>query len=158
MTSDRDDDRAQSEVGSGSRSDSPSNAPIDFDRLETVRERFRTGDRFQRIDAEPAFAPDRLVCRYDHRFYPDSVRAARLVIVWYENGDFSLHYHEDHETEGFDKRWDRHPSSHNAREHIHPGPNAPTPGDHVAHPADWRDVLSTVLTEIEQRQRAFWEP
>jgi hypothetical protein len=32
-----------------------------------------------------------------------------------------------------------------------------SPGDDVDHPDDWRDVLSTALTEIETRQRAFWE-
>ena len=39
---------------------------------------------------------------------------------------------------------------------VHPGPDAPTPGDDTTHPTDWRDVLSTVLSEIEDRQRAFW--
>ena len=132
-------------------------APVDFDRLDVVRERLETDDRFARIDERPEFAPDRVVCVYDSRFYPDSVRSARLEVAWYENGDFSLHYHEEHESGEFDHRWDRHPSDHNARDHVHPGPDAPTPGDDASHPADWRDVLSSVLSEIEDRQRAFWE-
>jgi len=82
---------------------------------------------------------------------------ARLEVVWFENGDFSLHYHEEHDTSEFDHRWDRHPSGHNTRDHVHPGPDAPTPGDDSPHPIDWRDVLSMVLSEIEERQRAFWE-
>lgn len=138
-------------------SDTITGAPIDFDRLEVIAERLATGERFVRIERQPAFAPDRLVCVYDSRFYPSSVRTARLEIVWFENGDFSLHYHEDNSKGTFDHRWDRHPSDHNARDHVHPGPDAPTPGDDASHPEDWRDVLSAVLAEIEDRQRGFWE-
>ena len=133
-----------------------SSAPVDFDRLEVIRDRLATDDRFARSEEQPAFAPDRLVCVYEQRFYPGPVESAHLEIVWYENGDFSLHYHEDHEDGAFDHRWDRHPSDHNERDHVHPGPDAPTPGDDTDHPEDWRDVLSTALAEIEERQRAFW--
>lgn len=141
--------------GDGSR---PQNgAPVDFDRLKAVRERLGADERFSRIEADPAFAPDRLVCVYDDRFYPERVRTARLEVVWYENGDFSLHYHEEHEDGTFDHRWDRHPSDHNAREHVHPGPDAATPGTDASHPNDWRDVLGVALTEVEERQRAFWK-
>jgi hypothetical protein len=134
-----------------------SGAPIDFDRLDAIRKRFTTGDRFSRVDDQPAFAPERLVCVYDQRLYPERVRVARLEIVWFENGDFSVHYHEAHESSEFDHRWDRHPSDHNTRDHVHLEPDAPTPGTDTSPPADWRDVLSTVLSEIEDRQRAFWE-
>lgn len=143
--------------GSDDTTRSRSGAPIDFDRLAVIRERFTTDDRFHRIDGQPASAPEGLVCVYDQRFYPKRVRTARLEIVWFENGDFSLHYREEHETGDFDHRWDRHPSGHNARDPVYPGPDAPTPGDDASHPEDWRDVLSMVLSEIEDRQRAFWE-
>ena len=133
-----------------------SGGPIDFDRLAVIRERFATDDRFTEVDDQLGFAPERLVCQYNRQLYPERVRSARLEIVWFENGDFSLHYHETHETGAFDHRWDRHPSGHNTRDHIHPGPDAPTPGDDTTHPTDWRDVLSTVLSEIEARQRGFW--
>lgn len=133
-----------------------SGASVDFDRLNVVAGRFATDDRFDRLDVQPEFAPDRIVCRYDPGFYPRRVRSARLEIVWFENGDFSLQYHEEHETGTFDHRWDRHPSNHNTRDHVHPGPDAPTPGDDASHPAEWRDVLSTTLREIERRQRGFW--
>lgn len=131
-------------------------APVDFDRHEVIRDRLATDDRFVRIEEDPPFAPARLVCVYDSRFYPSGVERAYIEIVWYENGDFSLHYHEDHESSKFDYGWDRHPSSHNTRDHLHPGPDAPTPGENTTFPGDWRDVLSAVLTEIEERQRAFW--
>jgi len=137
-------------------SGSTSGAPIDFDRLELIRDRLATGDRFAQIDERPEFAPDRLVCVYLSRLYPDAVESARLGIAWYESGDFSIHYHETHRDGAFDHRWDRHPSDHNARDHVHPGPDAPTPGDDTDHPADWRDVLSMTLSEIDERQRAFW--
>lgn len=94
---------------------------------------------------------------YDRRLYPPTVKSAHLEIVWYENRDFSLHYHEEHEDGTFDHRRDRHPSDHDKRDHVHPGPDALTPGEDTNHPADWRDVLSMVLDEIEQRQRAFWK-
>ena len=140
----------------GGSTDEISGAPVDFDRLEVIQDRLAADDRFRRIEERPEFAPDRLVCVYDSRFYPGGVERAHLELVWYENGDFSLHYHENHEDGTFDHRWDRHPSDHNAREHVHPGPDAPTPGEDADLPNDWRDVLSAALAEIEERQRAFW--
>ncbi len=146
---------------SGERDDTHSTddvtgAPVDFDRLSVIAERFVTDDRFTEVEIQPEFAPSRIVCRYDLGFYPRHVHSARLEVVWFENGDFSLHYHEGHEESTFDHRWDRHPSDHNTRDHIHLGPDAPTPGDDASHPKEWRDVLSMVLSEIEGRQRAFW--
>ncbi len=136
--------------------DEISGASIDFDRLAVITERLASDTRFERIEEQPEFAPDRIVCVYGSGFYPSSVHHARLEIVWFENDDFSIHYHEEHENGTFNHRWDRHPSDHNARGHVHPGPDAPTPGIDESHPPDWRDVLSTVLTEIEERQRTFW--
>ncbi|MFC6941226.1 hypothetical protein ACFQE8_14845 [Salinirubellus sp. GCM10025818] len=137
-------------------SDDASGAPVDFDRLAVIAERLSTDDRFTRIEVQPEFAPDRLVCLFDSGFYPQRVVSARLEVVWSENGYLSLHYHEEHDERTFDHRWDRHPSEHNARDHVHPGPDAPTPGTDGSHPAEWRDVLSMVLGEIDDRQRAFW--
>lgn len=136
--------------------DDVNGSPIDFDRLNLIAERFATDERFTRIEVQPEFGPDRIVCVYDPGFYPQCVQGARLNVVWFENGDFSLHYHEEHDDGVFDYRWDRHPSDHNTRDHIHAGPDASTPGDDASHPEDWRDVLSMVLSEIEDRQRAFW--
>jgi len=133
-----------------------SGAPADSDLLDVIQQRLSGDSRFRRVESQPEVASDRLLCIYDTGFYPGSVQSAHLEIAWYENGDFSLHYHEDHETGAFDHRWDRHPSDHNAREHVHPGPDAPTPGEDTTHPQDWRDVLAMVLKEIDQRQRSFW--
>jgi hypothetical protein len=136
--------------------DGSAGAPIDVDRLDLIRDRLAGDDRFTSVDWRPADAPDRLVFEYDTRCYPESVEAATLSVVWFENGDFSIHYHEDHDRGSFDYRWDRHPSEHNDRDHLHLGPDASTPGEDVSHPLDWRDVLSGVPVEIEERQRAFW--
>lgn len=131
-------------------------APVDFDRLDVLDERLATDARFERTRRDPEYAPERLVCVYAPRFYPATLETARLECVWFENGDFSLHYHEQHPDGTFDHRWDRHPSSHNDREHVHPGPDATTPGVDTSYPVDWRDVVAMVLAEIEARQRAFW--
>jgi len=131
-------------------------APVDFARLDEIADRFAGDRRFARVIAEPSGAPDQIRCVYSERLYPQPVSAAHVEIVWFENDDFSIHYHESHRNGAFDHRWDRHPSGHNTRDHVHPRPDAPTPGRDADHPVDWRDVLSTVLAEIEQRQRGFW--
>ncbi|GGM75448.1 hypothetical protein J2752_002860 [Halarchaeum rubridurum] len=131
-------------------------APVDFERLSIIAERLGNDARFARIEESPPTAPERLVCVFDSALYPVQVDEARLDIVWFENGTFSIHYHESHAESEFDHRWDRHPSTHNALDHIHPGPDAPTPGEDTSHPADWRDVLAAVLSEVEDRQRGFW--
>ncbi|GGL36160.1 hypothetical protein GCM10009037_19630 [Halarchaeum grantii] len=131
-------------------------APVDFERLSLIATRLGNDARFVRIDESPPTAPDRLVCVFDPALYPVSVEEARLDIAWFQNETFSIHYHESHAESEFDHRWDRHPSTHNVLDHIHPGPDAPTPGEDAHHPDDWRDVLTTVLNEIEDRQRGFW--
>lgn len=76
---------------------------------------------------------------------------------WFETDDFSIHYAEHYRTDGsWECRWDRHPNVHNARDHFHPPPDAPTPGADEGHPDEWRDVLATVLTRLDDRIEAFW--
>lgn len=140
----------------GTSPDHERGAPVDLDQLDVIEERLAGDARFSRIERQSGFVPDRIVAEYESGFYPETVSEGRLEVVWFENGNFSLHYHEGHDEGRFDHRWDRHPSDHNARDHVHPGPDAPTPGEDVSHPADWRDVLSMALAEIEDRQRAFW--
>ena len=142
--------------GTESSGTDASGAPVDWDRLDLIAERLAGSKRFHRVESQPAFAPDRIVCVYESKLYPQRVQAAQIEIAWFQNGDFSIHYHGDHDSGTFDHRWDRHPSDHNTRDHVHPGPDAPTPGDDATHPRDWRDTLSTVLEEVEDRQRGFW--
>ena len=141
---------------SGTPSSDESGSPVDFDRLTAIDDRLTGDSRFTRVVAEPAVAPEQIRCVYAAELYPPEIESARIEFVWFENGDFSVHYHESHRTGSFDHRWDRHPSSHNTRDHVHPGPDAPTPGQDATHPQDWRDMVSMVLAEIEQRQHRFW--
>lgn len=142
--------------GSETSSFDDSGSPVDFDRLAAISDRLSGDRRFARVVPEPAVAPEQLRCVCTAELYPPEIEAARVELVWFENGDFSIHYHESHRDGSFDHRWDRHPSRHNTRDHVHPGPDAPTPGRDADHPIDWRDMLSTVLAEIEGRQRGFW--
>jgi hypothetical protein len=81
-----------------------------------------------------------------------------LHVRWYENDDFSFHYVEDREeSDRWECRWDRHPSTHNAREHFHPPPDAATPGTDESYPNDWRDVVVAVLQELDAHVKAFWQ-
>lgn len=158
MTDEGDGPSSETVDGNGSEGETGygPGAPVDFDRLELVRERLDGDDRFESVDWRPSYAPDRVVFTFDSRLYPPAVESASLEVVWYGNGDFSLHYREALDDGSFDHRWDRHPSEHNARDHVHPGPDAPTPGEDASHPDDWRDVLSAVLAAVDERRRAFW--
>lgn len=59
--------------------DDSSGSPVDFDRLSLVAERFATDERFTRIEVEPEFAPDRIVCLYDSGFYLLAARESRRL-------------------------------------------------------------------------------
>ena len=143
-------------TGSDPKTNDEDGGPVDTDLLDRIAERLSTDSRFATVEIRPPSSPEAVVCIYNGGYYPPTVSTARVEITWFENGDFSIHYHEQHDKGQFDHRWDRHPSTHNAREHIHPGPDAPTPGVNTEYPTDWRDILSVVLTEIENRQQAFW--
>jgi len=90
-------------------------------------------------------------------YYPASVDEATLTVRWYTNDDFKLHYREQHADHTWECRWDRHPNPHNTRDHFHPPPTAPTPGDDDSWPTDHRDVLRLVLDEVEDRIAALWD-
>jgi len=45
----------------------------------------------------------------------------------------------------------------NTRSHFHPPPDATTPGDDAEYASDWRDILSSVLEDLDDRIEAFWE-
>lgn len=62
---------------SGDPEDEISGAPIDFDRLAVITERLASDTRFERIEEQPEFAPDRIVCVYDSGFY----RVASITLV-----------------------------------------------------------------------------
>ena len=137
--------------------DPPSTGPIDAEVLDRIAAHLVRSARFDHVQARPAYAPNAVVADYDLGDFPSEVTRAYLRIRWFETGDFSIHYSEQYRTGGsWECRWDRHPNDHNTREHFHPPPDAPTPGEDENHPNEWRDILASVLTRLDERIKAFW--
>lgn len=137
--------------------DDPSTGPIDYDVLDRIADRLASSERFSTVRRRPAYAPESVVADYDLGYFPPEVDRAYLRIRWYETGDFSIHYSEQYEDRQWECRWDRHPNEHDARSHVHPPPDAATPGEDASFADDWRVVLSGVLEDLDDRIRAFWE-
>jgi hypothetical protein len=133
-------------------------APIDHDLLDDMRSYLARSDRFQGVEAKPEDNPDALVCHFDTGFYPSTLEEVFLELVWYRNNDFTIHYREDYTGgDAWECRWDRHPNSHNDREHFHPGPDASRVNARdETYPSDWRDVVERVLRETDTRRAGFW--
>lgn len=135
-----------------------STGPIDDEVLERIRSRLEPSDRFADVTVRPDDAPESVVADYDRHYFPAAVDRAYLRIRWYETDDFCFHYSEQYDDGSrWEVRWDRHPNDHNARTHVHPPPDAATPGTDASLPTDWRDVLAAVLCRIDERIQAFWE-
>ena len=137
--------------------DPPSRGPIDTEILDRIAAHLVRSDRFDDIETQPPYAPNALIADYDLGYFPGGVTRAYLRIRWFETDDFSIHYWEQYQTgNSWECRWDRHPNDHNTRDHFHPSPDAPTPGDDAEYPDDWRDLLATALTRLDNRIYAFW--
>jgi len=131
---------------------------IDSDILDRIGRRLEGSSRFSDVAVQPEYAPDSVIIEFDLGYFPVAVVRSYLRIRWYTTDDFTVHYSEQYEDGStWECRWDRHPNDHNIREHFHPPPDATTPGEDAHHPDDWRDVVSTVLAELEQRIKAFWQ-
>jgi hypothetical protein len=131
---------------------------IDYDVLERIGQRLGGSERFSSVEYRPAYAPNDVVADFDVGYFPSDVERAYLRIRWFETDDFNVHYSEQYRDGGsWECRWDRHPNSHNDREHFHPPPSAETPGEDMTFARDWRKVLSRILSELEERIQAFWE-
>jgi hypothetical protein len=138
--------------------DPPSRGPIDAEILDRIAAHLARSDRFDDIQTRPEYAPSAVIADYDLGYFPSGVTRAYLRIRWFETDDFSIHYSEQYQTDNeWECRWDRHPNDHNTREHYHPPPDASTPGADVDYPGDWRDILATALTDLDERIKAFWE-
>lgn len=109
------------------------------------------------IEFEPdSYEPRILRILCDERRYPSTIETARLDIRWFESGDFSIHYVETMAADHWECRWDRHPNPHNARLHFHQPPTGEVITDlpwSSLHPID---VVSTVVSAIEQRIEQQW--
>jgi len=135
----------------------PTTGPIDTEVLDRIAAHLSRSTRFEEVHARPPYAPNAVVADYDLGYFPGGVTRASLRIRWFETDDFTVQYTEQYQTgNSWDCRWDRHPNDHNTREHFHPPPGASTPGEDAAHPDEWRDVLATVLTGLDERIEAFW--
>jgi hypothetical protein len=135
----------------------PARGPVDSELLDRIAAHLDRSARFDDVQTRPAFAPNAVVADYDLSYFPGGVTSASLRIRWFETDDFSIHYAEQYRTgDSWECRWDRHPNDHNTRDHFHPPPDAPTPGSDENDPGDWRDVLATVLSRLDERIEAFW--
>ena len=137
--------------------DPPSTGPIDAEILDRITAHLTRSSRFDDVHARPPNAPNAVVADYDLGYFPGGITRAYLRIRWFETDDFSIHYSEQYRAgESWECRWDRHPNDHNTRDHLHPPPDAPTPGEDNDYPDEWRAVLATVLTRLDERIEAFW--
>jgi hypothetical protein len=135
--------------------DGASPAPIDRAVLERIRSRFAGRRMFESVDLiEDGKLYLRLALSAD--YYPRET-SARFEIRWYRNDDFTIHYQEQHQESVWKCRWDRHPNSHNSRDHFHPPPAASrTNAEDAQWPPDHRDVCRLVLDRIEARIETLW--
>jgi len=136
----------------------PDRGSVDLELLDRIATRLTRSNRFDSIETRPTYAPNAVIVDYDLGYFPNGVTRAYLRIRWFETDDFSIHYSEQYRTgNAWECRWDSHPNDHNTREHFHPPPDASTPGTDAEYPNDWRDVLATVLTRLDDRIEAFWD-
>jgi hypothetical protein len=85
-------------------------APIDRPILEFIRARLKSTEQFARAElTDPTEQPELRATLADG-YYPPSVSEAVLVVRWYANDDFAVHYRESHEGGNWECRWDRHPN------------------------------------------------
>lgn len=137
---------------------SPETGAIDYDVLDRIGKYLDRSERFGDVSYQLEYAPNSIVAEFDRGFFPPRIKQASLQIRWYDTEDFNIHYQEQYgEGESWECRWDRHPNEHNSRDHFHPPPEAGKPGDDEAFPSGWRDVMTVVVSELDQRIQSFWE-
>lgn len=97
-------------------------------------------------------SPRYLELQLDASQCPASVTAARLDIRWYEGDEYSVHYLESWENDGWQCRWDRHPKPDAPAAHFHPPPTASAAVEESDIDADHHlGVLFAVLDRVEVR-------
>lgn len=136
--------------------DGASPAPIDRAVLERMRSRFRRRSMFESAELVEE-GKLYLHVEVSSDYYPNEA-SARFEIRWYRNDDFTVHYHEERQDGVWQCRWDRHPNTHNSRDHFHPPPDASrTDAEDAQWPDDHRDVGRLVLARVEERIETLWE-
>ena len=130
--------------------------PIDRSVLERLRLRFAGSRLFESVEIIEA-GNLYLHAELSSEYYPGDL-SARLEIRWYRNDDFNVHYQEERPNSTWKCRWDRHPNTHNYRDHFHPPPAASRPNaENSQWPPDHREVSRLVLDWIEDRIDTLWE-
>lgn len=137
--------------------DGGSPAPIDRPILEFLQTRLQATGQVAQARITDTSGHLELHVTLAPSYYPEAVEEATLNVRWYTNDDFKIHYREVHSASAWECRWDRHPNSHNTRDHFHPPPTAPTPGDDASWPTDHRDMLQLALDEVKQRITTLWD-
>ncbi|RZH68243.1 hypothetical protein [Natrinema altunense] len=137
--------------------DGRSPAPIDRPVLEFLQTRLQATAQAARATITDSSGHLELYVTLAPSYYPETIEEANLTVRWYTNDDFKIHYREVHPDHAWECRWDRHPNPHNTRDHFHPLPTAPTPGEDSSWPSDHRDVLRVVLDKIEERITRLWD-
>ena len=137
--------------------DGRSPAPIDRPVLEFLQTRLQATAQVARATITDSSGHLELYVTLVPSYYPETVEEASLTVRWYTNDDFKIHYREVHPDHAWECRWDRHPNPHNTRDHFHPPPTAPTPGEDSSWPSDHRDVLRVVLDTVEERITSLWD-
>lgn len=133
-------------------------ASIDTDVLDRIGGYLSGSERFSDVEVRPKESPNSVIAEYNLGYFPSHIQTAYIQIRWYKTDDFNVHYREQHNNDDtWECRWDRHPNSHNTRDHFHPPPVAEKPGEDADFSNDWREVLTLVIDELDSRVRSFWE-
>lgn len=130
---------------------------IDRAILTVVQDRLRSAPQIETATITTADGQTKLLAQIAAASTPPSVARRFLDIRWYTNGDFRIHYQEEWTDHVWQQRWDRHPSTHNDRDHFHPPPDAKTPGQDRSWPPEFQDVCKLVINEIRERTNTIWE-
>lgn len=105
----------------------------------------------------PSGKEDRVVATLQSSYYPNVVDTTTLEIRLRLNGEFNIQYFEEWTGEHWSCRWDRHPNTHNTRDHYHVPPQPREEGAvDAVYPDDPNDVLRVVLQTIEKRINDIW--
>ena len=109
------------------------------------------------VEYFPIGKEDRVIGHFDSSYFPDVVDSASLEIRLRLNSEFNIQYVEEWSGEQWTCRWDRHPNTHNTRDHFHV---PPTPREEGAvdatYPTGVNEVLRVVLETIEARLNELW--
>ena len=141
-------------VSSPRMGEGPAAGAIDPTVTDRIGRRLDGNPRFESVAVQPSAAPTSIVAAYDLGYVPAAVSRAYLQIRWYETDDFSVQYAEQYGDSAWECRWDRHPNAHNTRSHLHPPPDASTPGKIPS--SRWSGVMClgpcSVCSMIESRR------